>query len=106
MQVSWTYLWLVLLTVRSSHTVSLWQTLRVSSFQTGTRSTLTYLQFRLMGFKNPANWDDSWRVYGAKLDYPVADEQWYDFAKVNSELRSLENKIKALEAAAAKPAGK
>ena len=78
----------------------------VAYCQTGTRSTLTYLQFRLMGFKEPANWDDSWRIYGAKLEYPVADEQWYDFAKVNSELRSLENKIKALEAAAAKPAGK
>ena len=78
----------------------------VAYCQTGTRSTLTYLQLRLLGFKDPANWDDSWRVYGAKLEYPVADEQWYDFAKVNSELRSLENKIKALEAAAAKPAGK
>jgi thiosulfate/3-mercaptopyruvate sulfurtransferase len=78
----------------------------VAYCQTGTRSTLTYLQFRLLGFKDPANWDDSWRVYGARLEYPVADEQWYDFAKVNSELRSLENKIKALEAAAAKPAGK
>jgi hypothetical protein len=78
----------------------------VAYCQTGTRSTLTYLQFRLMGFKEPANWDDSWRVYGAKLDLPVADEQWYDFAKVNSDIRSLENKVKALEAAAAKPAAK
>jgi thiosulfate/3-mercaptopyruvate sulfurtransferase len=78
----------------------------VAYCQTGTRSTLTYLQFRLMGFKEPANWDDSWRVYGAKLEYPVADEQWYDFAKVNSELRSLEEKVKKLEAAAAKPSGK
>lgn len=74
--------------------------------QTGTRSTLTYLQFRLLGFKNPANWDDSWRVYGAKLEYPVAEEQWYNFAGVNSALRNLDNKVKALEAAAAKPAGK
>ena len=78
----------------------------VAYCQTGTRSTLTYLQFRLMGFKEPANWDESWRVYGAKLDYPVADEQWYDFAKVNSELRALETKVKALEAAAPKPAAK
>ena len=35
--------------------------------QTGTRSTLTYLQLRLLGFKNPANWDDSWRVYASDL---------------------------------------
>lgn len=78
----------------------------VAYCQTGTRSTLTYLQFRLLGYKDPANWDDSWRVYGAKLEYPVAEEQWYDFAKVNSELRALETKVKALEAAAAKPAAK
>lgn len=78
----------------------------VAYCQTGTRSTLTYLQFRLMGFKDPANWDDSWRVYGAKLEYPVADEQWYDFAKVNSDLRALQDKVKALEAAAPKPAEK
>jgi len=74
--------------------------------QTGTRSTLTYLQFRLMGFKEPANWDESWRVYGAILNYPVADEQWFDFAKVNSELKALDTKVKALEAAAPKPAAK
>jgi len=78
----------------------------VAYCQTGTRSTLTYLQFRLLGFKEPANWDDSWRVYGAKLDHPVADEQWFDFAKVNSELKALDTKVKALEAAAPKPAGK
>jgi len=73
--------------------------------QTGTRSTLTYLQLRLLGFKDPANWDDSWQIYGAKLEYPVTDEQWYNFAAVNNKIRSLENKVKTLEAAA-KPAGK
>lgn len=76
----------------------------VAYCQTGTRSTLTYLQFRLLGFKEPANWDDSWRVYGAKLELPVADEQWYDFAKVNADIRALQDKVKALEAAAPKPA--
>jgi len=78
----------------------------VAYCQTGTRSTLTYLQLRLMGFKDPANWDESWRVYGARLDYPVANEQWYDFAKVNSDLKSLQDKVKALEAAVPKPAAK
>lgn len=76
----------------------------VAYCQTGTRSTLTYLQFRLLGFKNAANWDDSWRVYGAKLEYPVADEQWYNFASVNSTIKKLESRVKELEAAAAKPA--
>lgn len=32
--------------------------------QTGTRSTLSYLVFRLMGFKDPANYDDSWIIWG------------------------------------------
>lgn len=39
--------------------------------QTGTRSTLTYLVFRLMGFKNPANYDDSWIVWGNSEDLPI-----------------------------------
>lgn len=72
----------------------------VAYCQTGTRSTLTYLQLRLMGFKDPANWDESWRVYGSQLSYPVAGEQWYNFAGVNKKIRSLEKKVKKLEAAA------
>lgn len=68
--------------------------------QTGTRSTMTYLQLRLLGFKNPANWDESWRVYGSQLSYPVADEQWYNFSSVNNKIKALEAKVKALEAAA------
>lgn len=71
----------------------------VAYCQTGTRSTLTYLQLRLMGFKDPANWDESWRVYGSQLSYPVAGEQWYNFAKVNKKIKSLEKKVKKLEAA-------
>ncbi len=75
----------------------------VAYCQTGTRSTLTYLQLRLLGFEEPANWDESWRVYGSQLDYPVAGEQWYNFAGVNKAIKkvaALEGKIKALEAAA------
>ncbi len=70
--------------------------------QTGTRSTMTYLQLRLLGFKDPANWDESWRVYGSQLSYPVEDEQWYNFADVNNKIKSLEAKVKELESAAAK----
>jgi thiosulfate/3-mercaptopyruvate sulfurtransferase len=68
--------------------------------QTGTRSTMTYLQFRLLGFENPANWDESWRVYGSQLSYPVEGEQWYNFAGLNKKIASLEKKVKALEKAA------
>lgn len=71
----------------------------VAYCQTGTRSTLTYLQLRLLGFKNPANWDESWRVYGSNPMYPVANEQWFNFAKMNKEMKKLKKKIKELESA-------
>jgi thiosulfate/3-mercaptopyruvate sulfurtransferase len=73
----------------------------ISYCQTGTRSTLTYLELRLLGFKEPANWDDSWRVYGSSpAMYPIDDEQWYNFAAVNKaekKVKKLEKKIEELE---------
>ncbi len=71
----------------------------VAYCQTGTRSTMTYFELRLMGFEDPANWDDSWRIYGSQLEYPVADEQWYNFAGVNNKIKALEKKISKLEKA-------
>lgn len=65
--------------------------------QTGTRSTMTYLQLRLLGFKNPANWDESWRVYGSQLSYPVASEQWFNFGSVIKKIKKLEKKVAKLE---------
>ncbi len=70
--------------------------------QTGTRSTLTYLQLRLMGFKDAANWDDSWREWSSDLhaNYPVEapnGEQWYNFDGVNKTLKKLTKKVKELE---------
>jgi thiosulfate/3-mercaptopyruvate sulfurtransferase len=62
--------------------------------QTGSRSGLTYLELRLLGFKDAANWDESWRVYASHSDnYPVEGEQWFNFNRV----RALEKKVKALE---------
>jgi thiosulfate/3-mercaptopyruvate sulfurtransferase len=65
--------------------------------QTGTRSTLTYLELRLMGFKDPANYDDSWIIYGSNVDYPVANENWYDFVKVNDTIKAMEGLKKEIE---------
>jgi thiosulfate/3-mercaptopyruvate sulfurtransferase len=69
--------------------------------QTGTRSTLTYLELRLLGFKDAANWDESWRVYGSHVkNYPIAGEQWFDFnrmRKAEKKIKKLEEKIAALE---------
>jgi thiosulfate/3-mercaptopyruvate sulfurtransferase len=63
--------------------------------QTGTRSTLTYLELRLLGFKDPANYDDSWIVWANDLRYPVADEQWINFERLNE----MEKRLKKLEEA-------
>jgi thiosulfate/3-mercaptopyruvate sulfurtransferase len=72
----------------------------VAFCQTGTRSTLTYLELRLLGFKDPANWDESWRVYGSHYnDYPVENEQWFDFnrmRKAEKKIKKLEKKLEAL----------
>ncbi len=65
--------------------------------QTGTRSTLIYLELRLMGFKAPANYDDSWIVYGSNVDYPAANENWYDFVKVNEAIKVVEELKKEIE---------
>jgi thiosulfate/3-mercaptopyruvate sulfurtransferase len=75
----------------------------VAYCQTGTRSTLTYLQLRLLGFEDPANWDDSWRVYGSDLHAANPIEapngvQYWNFAKVNKTLKKLGKKVKKLEA--------
>lgn len=64
--------------------------------QTGTRSSFGYFIFRLMGFENPANWDESWRVWGSNVNYPVENEQWYNFASIRS------SKVKSFSAAAGK----
>ncbi len=65
--------------------------------QTGTRSTMTYLELRLLGFEDVANWDESWRVYGSQLEYPVANEQWFNFASMNKKMKALEKKVSKLE---------
>ncbi len=76
----------------------------VAYCQTGTRSTLSYLQLRLLGFENAANWDESWRVWSASLyeNYPVEaanGQQFYNFDSVNKTLKKLTKKVAKLEAA-------
>lgn len=65
--------------------------------QTGTRSTLTYMELRLMGFNEPANYDDSWIIYGSDVDCPVANENWYDFVKMNEMMKTVEELKKEIE---------
>jgi hypothetical protein len=49
----------------------------------------TYLMLRLLGYGNVANYDDSWIVYGSNVNYPVENEQWFDFFEVSRSLKEL-----------------
>jgi len=69
----------------------------ISYCHTGTRAAVTYLQLRLLGFKDPANYDESWRVYGSNIDYPVENEQWFDFWNAQWQIEDFEKRIKKLE---------
>lgn len=69
----------------------------VSYCHTGTRAAMTYLQLRLLGFKDPANYDESWRVYGSNINYPVENEQWFDFWNAQWKIEDFEKRIKKLE---------
>lgn len=74
----------------------------VTYCHTGTRASMTYLQLRLLGFKDPANYDESWRVYGSNIEFPVANEQWFDFWNAQWKIESFEKRINDLEKKLAK----
>ncbi len=61
--------------------------------QTGSRSALSYMEMRLLGFKDPANYDDSWIIYGANERFPVESEQRIDFSRI----KKLEDEVKKLK---------
>ena len=63
----------------------------VAYCQTGTRSTLTYVVLRSLGFEKVRNYDDSWIVWGSRPDLPVESASYYDFVKVNAALRRLDD---------------
>jgi len=67
--------------------------------QTGSRSTLTYIVLKLLGFKDVANYDDSWVVYGNSVypPFPIEDEQWMNIEALNKDLPKLEKEVKALQ---------
>jgi len=61
--------------------------------QTGSRSTLTYMEMRMLGFKDPSNYDDSWIIYGANEHFPAENEQRIDFSRI----KTLEDDVKKLK---------
>jgi thiosulfate/3-mercaptopyruvate sulfurtransferase len=69
----------------------------VAYCQTGTRSTLTYVVLRSLGFEKVRNYDDSWIVWGSRLDLPVESASYYDFVKVNAALRALDDLERQVE---------
>ncbi len=71
--------------------------------KTDTASLLFYyLEMRLMGFKEPANWDESWIVWGSDLTrkYPIEEEEWIDLSRIDKlekDVKKLEKKLRAPE---------
>jgi thiosulfate/3-mercaptopyruvate sulfurtransferase len=65
----------------------------VAYCQTGSRSTLTYMEMRMLGFKDPANYDDSWIIYSVNEKFPVDEEQRIDLSRI----KTLEDDIKKLK---------
>ena len=61
--------------------------------QTGSRSTLTYMELRMLGFKDPANYDDSWIIYSINEKFPVEEEQRIDLSRI----KTLEDDVKKLK---------
>ena len=57
--------------------------------QSGARASYTYLVLRALGYADVANYHDGWRVYGSDLQFPVEDETWYDFNKVNTMMTAV-----------------
>lgn len=74
----------------------------VAYCQTGTRSTLTYIALRSLGFQKVRNYDDSWIVWGSRLDLPVESVSYYDFVQVNAALKKIEAMEKQMEEMAKK----
>jgi thiosulfate/3-mercaptopyruvate sulfurtransferase len=68
--------------------------------QTGSRSTLTYLEMRMLGFKDPSNYDDSWIIYGANEKFPAEEEQRIDLSRIKTledDVKKLKEQLKAAE---------
>ena len=59
--------------------------------QTGARASYTHLVLRALGYQDVANYHDGWRVYGSDLKFPVEDETWFDFTKVNVMMKTISN---------------
>jgi thiosulfate/3-mercaptopyruvate sulfurtransferase len=67
--------------------------------QSGNRAAETVTVLADLGFKNVKLYDSSWLGYAAALTAPAEDEVFVNVGALNSQIRSLESRINALEAA-------
>jgi thiosulfate/3-mercaptopyruvate sulfurtransferase len=58
--------------------------------QTGQRAAYSYLVLRALGYEDLAIYHDGWRVYGSNLNLPVENETWYDFYKINTTMKTVQ----------------
>jgi len=66
--------------------------------QTGARATVNYLEMRVLGFKNPAVYDDSWAVYGNSIypPYPIENEQWVNLDVIGKMKKTIDKMAKEI----------
>lgn len=66
--------------------------------QSGSRAAETATVLQDLGFRNVRVYDASWLGYAATLSAPVENEVFVNVGALNSQIRSLENRLNALEA--------
>ncbi len=66
--------------------------------QSGVRASNTAAVLQSLGFKNVRVYDSSWLGYGNALEAPAESVSYFNVARVNSLLNSLQSRIEDLEA--------
>ena len=62
----------------------------ITHCQTGQRAAYGYLALRVLGYTDVAIYHDGWRVYGSNLNLPVDNETWFDFHKINTTVKAVQ----------------
>jgi thiosulfate/3-mercaptopyruvate sulfurtransferase len=68
--------------------------------QSGSRAAETATVLADLGFKNVKVYDSSWLGYAGTLSAPVDNEVFVNVGALNNQIRALESRLSALEAAA------
>ena len=69
----------------------------ITHCQTGQRAAYTYLVLRILGYQDVAIYHDGWRVYGSNLNLPVENETWFDFHKINTMSKTVQEMQEEME---------